>query len=426
MRTRQAFSLVLLLSLGVGLHHLLYSLPHRVGDRFSPDRGLLPSPPLEAPSSPVVPDEAQSPPVLPPRELAVISRAPGLTPSFTLEVLNPTLARAVAFWKKVYSTYDSSEVILHDTHDFSIYRVLDFSSLKGEKLPAAAEEKIRESRIRQELARLGDRLSPDKAARLRAQTGLRDKFARALQRSGRYLSHFEAIFAAYGLPVELTRLVFVESLFQEGARSRVGAGGLWQFMPSTARIHGLKVSRTLDERFDPLRACQGAARLLKSSYEELGSWPLAITAYNTGVGHMRRAVRVIGTTDLGRIIELYQSPGFGFASRNFYAEFLAALDVQKNADQYFSQVLREPPLAFDLIQLPVSASFSELAFWANTTVEELRDLNPSYSSSVFEGRYLLSAGTEVRIPPRRGDLFAARFVRYYRQERDLPDKPLSF
>ena len=212
--------------------------------------------------------------------------------------------------------------------------------------------------------------------------------------------------------MELSRIVFVESLFQERALSRVGAAGLWQFMPATARVHRLKVDRFRDERFDPLSACHAAASLLNRNYRELGSWPLAVTAYNAGVGKMRKAVRRVGSREIGTLIENYETAGIGFATRNFFAEFLAAWKVYENAEQYFGKIERESLFEFDLVRLPVGITLTQVAHLANSPLEELQTLNPAYAPGLFRGDYLLSSGTEIRIPPGRRELFASRFIEY--------------
>src|SRR5262245_20063059 len=134
----------------------------------------------------------------------------------------------------------------------------------------------------------------------------------------------ETIFEREGLPVALTRLPLVESCFNVRAYSKVGAAGIWQFMPSTGRYY-LRIDNAVDERRDPVTATVAAATHLKGNYEVLHSWPLAITAYNYCRAGMANAVSTVGSSDIVDIIQHYHGPAFKFASRNFYAEFLAAL-----------------------------------------------------------------------------------------------------
>jgi membrane-bound lytic murein transglycosylase D len=138
----------------------------------------------------------------------------------------------------------------------------------------------------------------------------------------------ERIFGEQGLPVELTRMPLIESSFNLNAYSKVGAAGIWQFMPSTGRRF-LTVSAAVDERRDPIASTRAAARYLREMYADLGSWPLAISGWNHGPDGLARAARELGTSDIGVIVRQYRGRNFGFASRNFYAEFLAALDLDR-------------------------------------------------------------------------------------------------
>ena len=166
--------------------------------------------------------------------------------------------------------------------------------------------------------------------RLRAQFGQRENFCAGLESSAPLLPIMEDVFKKYGMPPLLTRLPFVESSFNVRARSKVGASGIWQFIKSTALLF-IKVDDSVDERNDPILATGAAAQLLRANYESLGSWPLAITAYNHGRKGVMRALRKVGSNDLEEIIEEYHYRAFGFASSNFFSELLAAIEVQRNA-----------------------------------------------------------------------------------------------
>src|SRR5262249_19269151 len=143
----------------------------------------------------------------------------------------------------------------------------------------------------------------------------------------------ERIFTAAGLPPELMILAQVESGFQTRAKSSCGAMGIWQFTRATA-LQYMKVSRYRDDRLNPVRSTQAAARLLRDNYDTLGSWPLAITAYNYGTGGTARAAGIYGG-DYSKMVSRYEGPRFGFAVKNYYAEFLAALQVHQHEDEFF-------------------------------------------------------------------------------------------
>src|SRR4029077_7956824 len=175
------------------------------------------------------------------------------------------------------------------------------------------------------------------------QRGLRERFAEGIRASRRYFPEMERIFRDEGLPAELVRLPLIESCFNLQAYSKVGAAGIWQFMPKTGRLF-MRVDDLVDERRDPISSTHAAARFLGRVHDMLGSWPLAITAYNHGPDGMARAVDEVGTADIGRIVRDYRGRAFGFASRNFYAEFLAALEVEQDHRRYFGDMPLDAPL----------------------------------------------------------------------------------
>src|SRR6185369_11260360 len=133
--------------------------------------------------------------------------------------------------------------------------------------------------------------------------------------------------------------------FNPNAVSKAGAAGLWQLMRDTADRH-LKIAAGTDERFDPLRSTQAAAEHLARAYSVLGSWPLTVASYNHGVPGIARARNIVGSDSLDDIIRGYDGASFGFASQNFYAEFLAAVHVARNADYYFPGLKRSPVVQY--------------------------------------------------------------------------------
>jgi membrane-bound lytic murein transglycosylase D len=177
------------------------------------------------------------------------------------------------------------------------------------------------------------------AQNLRVQEGLRERFREGLVRSKYYRPTMERIFRQFGLPPELVTLAQVESGFQTRAKSSAGACGIWQFTRATGAKY-MKISRYRDDRLNPIRSTEAAAKLLRSNYDLLGDWPLAITAYNYGTGGIARAAEMFGG-DYARMVERYNGPRFGFAVKNYYAEFLAALEVYQHEEQYFPGINSE-------------------------------------------------------------------------------------
>jgi membrane-bound lytic murein transglycosylase D len=162
----------------------------------------------------------------------------------------------------------------------------------------------------------------------------------------------------------------------------------------------MRVDNVVDERMDPFAASDGAARLLRANYNELGSWPLAITAYNHGAGGMKRAIRKLGTDDIGVVVARYESRSFGFASRNFYTEFLAALDVDRNAEHFFGPLHPNEPVVYETVTLDhfLPAEAVERALGVEESV--LREHNRSLRPSVWNGAKYMPKGYQLRVPAR--------------------------
>jgi membrane-bound lytic murein transglycosylase D len=340
----------------------------------------------------------------------------------------PELSGNVRFWIEAFALHDSQQVLIHDElYPGRIFRVLDFSALMASPVSEVEKRRRRDAIVKgglseialllrqmaagrtpetEEAKRVAAYFGPlpgakadllGAAGRLRSQTGLKDHFLGAIQRSGRYLPTFERVFRDRGLPTELTRLPFVESMFQGHARSKVAAGGMWQIMPSTGRLY-MRVGHDVDERFDPFLAAEAAARILAENYQRLRAWPLAITAYNHGQGGIARAVSQLGTRDIGIIATRYQGRLFGFASRNFYAEFLAAALIYENRERYFPGIEPLPQLQFEEFVADRYVSAVELAAAAQLEVTQLADLNPAVHDSIWTGQLFLPAGYRLKVP----------------------------
>src|SRR5881296_976737 len=281
----------------------------------------------------------------------------------------------VRFWRGIFAETSIHQVVLHDAlHLDKVYKVLDFRPEIEDGMNLAEVDRLQRietdlelERIRATLLRLhavgpnaegltaeeraihdlfADDPAPDRflaaadEKRLRGQRGLRERFGDGIRISRRYLPEMERIFRDEGLPVELTRLPLIESCFNLNAYSKVGAAGIWQFMPKTGRRF-MRVDNIVDERRDPISSTRAAAQFLSRVHDMLDSWPLAITGYNHGPDGMARAVDELGTTDIGRIVRDYHGKAFGFASRNFYAEFLAAVDVEQDRERHFGDMSAE-------------------------------------------------------------------------------------
>jgi membrane-bound lytic murein transglycosylase D len=329
------------------------------------------------------------------------------------------LQKNVDFWVSIYTKYDTTQGLIHDAKYIDhVYEVLDLKTSDEHKIKASKKKwaavllSVHHKQAHPETMTpeekkiydlFADVSEPNKflnaahRKRLRFQLGQKDRFLEGLKSSGRYLPAMEDVFKKEGLPVELTRLPFVESGFNVKARSKVGASGIWQFMRSTGRLY-LKVNPSVDERNDPIRAAEAAAKLLKQNFDSLRSWPLAVTAYNHGRMGMMRAVRRVGSDELEDVVDSYHSSTFGFASGNFFTELLAAIEVEKNAGKYFGKVTRDPPMNYYEVQIPDAIDFRQLSRYLKLDSSSVKELNPGLTEAVFEGERLLPAGYELRLP----------------------------
>ena len=208
---------------------------------------------------------------------------------------------------------------------------------------------------------------------------------RSLERAGRWRAHIHAEFEALGVPVEIAALPHVESSYNPDARSHVGASGIWQFTRSTGRRF-MRVDHVVDERNDPFAASRAAAQLLAYNYSLTGNWPMAITAYNHGLGGVRRAMAEYGDDALVDILRNYDGRTFGFASRNFYVAFLAALQVDREAQRYFPGVRPEPAVHYDVAELPAYVAADRLVAATGLSGDELARHNPALQSIVWQGK----------------------------------------
>ncbi len=161
----------------------------------------------------------------------------------------------------------------------------------------------------------------------------------------------------------------------------------------------MKNHPALDQRYDPVASARGAARYLRDAYDNLDDWSLAVTSYNHGIAGMKRAKRHFGT-DFMAIVRHYQHRYFGFASRNFYAEFLAAREIAANPGRFFPEGINfERPLNWDWVVLKQDTLSSELAERYNVAHRRLVAMNPAWTKAAIRDKVALPIGIEVWLPP---------------------------
>jgi len=351
------------------------------------------------------------------------------------------LVPAVEFWRDVFARYDSTQTVIHDDRHLDVvFDVVDVADLQRAGASPAALERAQRDRVRdatrrweQVLRRLGgDRGATASdadmakaralyaaagdtdfraaAARVRGQAGLRDRFQEAIQVSGMFMPGIERILGEHGVPSVVKSLPFVESMFNYQARSKVGASGVWQMMPGTARQY-VQMNSAVDARSDVWLAAEGAARILAENYQRVLSWPLALTGYNHGIAGMERAVRQVGSNDIDAIVQDYQSRTFGFASRNFYAEFVAAATVFADRATFFPGIEPLPPIEFDEFTPGRFVSLLDLASLTGTDAGSLVALNPALNDEVGRGTMLVPSDYPLRVPAGRLADFRQAFAR---------------
>jgi membrane-bound lytic murein transglycosylase D len=326
----------------------------------------------------------------------------------------------ISFWKKIYSEFSTTQGVIHDNQNLGIiYDVIEL-----EDLDLQSNQKINRNRIK--AAKQKYKLILDKLARgetpvgseerrvadlfganakpadfraamrnLRCQVGQKDPFRKGIIRSGAYLQEIKQVFRDSGLPEDLAYLPHVESSFNPQAYSKFGAAGIWQFTRSTGKRY-MTVSYAVDERRDPIISSHAASRLLKANFKKLQNWPMAITAYNHGVSGMLRAQNRKG--DFETIFKDYRSRLFKFASRNFYAEFLAAREVARNYRLYFGELALDKPLKSQKVVLAGYCSLPEIARQLELELHVLRHLNPALRDPVIRGQKYVPRGFSLRLP----------------------------
>ena len=344
------------------------------------------------------------------------------------------IARRVNFWRRVYSLWSKNQDVLHvGAYPEVVLEIHDSSRIAG--LGEKSRDRVmrpwmgvRRHQYQQILWKLSSLkvvneavLSPterrvmhlfdhiqDKskysigASSLRVQRGQREFIAKGLEVAPKYLPYAEAEFKRQGLMPELARIAFIESSFNLQALSKVGASGVSQVMPETGRDY-LVVSGDIDERNDPIKASRAAAKLLAMNYKILGQWPLAITAYNHGVGGIARAMREKGTSDIVTLINHYDGNNFGFASQTFYSGFLGLLATLKNSPKVFPEVKAAEPLVFDLVRVG-GLSVDDVKDKYNLSNALLGSYNPDISrmflrtGGVFPDRYMLKIPARASAP----------------------------
>ncbi|MBC7384644.1 MAG: lytic transglycosylase domain-containing protein [Cryobacterium sp.] len=353
------------------------------------------------------------------------------------------LRDTVSLWLRVYTEFTTEQTVLFDKkHPEVIYEVLDFRDLKRRSRNAMAYELTRERKLKKQMAEYRvafstlikkskkGKVSADDSrlsvlekkillalsrsehqhplrewnTGFRAQTGQRDQVVKGLLSAETFFPKMEEIFEELGIPKELTRIPLVESSFNINAHSKAGAQGVWQFMPASGKEF-MKVDAALgiDERLSPLKSTVAAARLLRRNLIIAGNWPLAITAYNhgyTGIKPLSPAERATALD--GRLFTLCSNKRrtLGYASSNYYAEFLALLHAEAYKDLFYGDTPLPvaPALTFHRVKVPLSGR--DFASRNGIPLQDFRLFNPDVKN--MNAR--LPLGFHVILPGNDGEI----------------------
>jgi membrane-bound lytic murein transglycosylase D len=347
----------------------------------------------------------------------------------------PELKTSVAFWLKVYTRYSTQQVVLFDSnHQDIIYEVINLKKY-AEKSKSQMTYEIVTNRLIQKVIDRYRRAFLSLAANpnpknptweervildrkrhlkhkhsyvellknLKLMRGQRDNMVQGVMAAETFLPKMQTIFKEMNVPSEITSLCLVESSFNLKAYSKVGASGIWQFMPAQGKkyLH-INSGEKIDERLSPLKSTVAAAKLLTWNYNYFKSWPLAIIAYNHGLKNLPK-IRD-GSKKFSRIAHIFEpckaKPELGWASRNYYAEFLAALYAETYRGHFYGELPVRYNRSVAFKKIDHSTTALKIAFQYGVPVQEFKIFN----ADIQDLRRKLPKNFWIAIPGQREDL----------------------
>ncbi len=345
------------------------------------------------------------------------------------------IKRRIDFWIQVFKGWSQKQAIFHDPNvPERVYAVVT----TGHGCSSKVRSKVKKERkqISNALIRVSKKVANNqpitgddrhlgqlfagasaktirRAARsIRCQSGVKESYLGGLQRFHRYSEMVDRELEKNRLPPDIRYLPFVESSYNPAAYSKAGAAGMWQIMPQTARVLGLELNATIDERLDPESATRAAAKYLVNARKTLTKVarsvdpsvsieqinPFVITSYNYGVRGMSRAIKKV-KPDYLSVLEKYKSPSFQVAVKNFYASFLAAKHVAIHSDEYFGDVAKAPKLNTLTLVLKRPTSIDRIKKVFGLSERQLKPLNRALTRYVWNGWRLIPEGYRLKLPP---------------------------
>ena len=236
--------------------------------------------------------------------------------------------------------------------------------------------------------------------------------------SSYYMPIFQETFDRHGLPEELKAMAIIESALNPTAVSRAGAKGMWQFMYNTAKLYGLHIDSFVDERLDPVKSADAAAKYLKDAYKIFGDWNLAIASYNCGAGNVQKAIKRAGSRQFWDIW-----PFLPRETRGYVPAFVGALYALKYHKEHGIEALAVPmPAHTDTFKIRKMVHLKQVSELTGAPLEELQSLNPQYRHNIIPGNdreYIL------RIPYKFTDAFIAHEDSLHRHKDSIYFNPLT-
>ena len=197
-----------------------------------------------------------------------------------------------------------------------------------------------------------------------------------------YMPIFDETFNKHGLPEELKAMAIIESAMNPLAVSRAGAKGMWQFMYATAKMYGLHIDSFVDERLDPVKAADAAARYLQDAYEIFGDWNLAIASYNCGAGNVNKAIRRSG----GKRAFWDIWPYLPRETRGYVPAFVGALYAMTYYKEHgIKPEAVEMPVHVDTFKINKQLHLKQVAELTGAPLDEIKNLNPQYPHEIIPG-----------------------------------------
>jgi membrane-bound lytic murein transglycosylase D len=245
-------------------------------------------------------------------------------------------------------------------------------------------------------------------------SGRKYDFQKRLELSGKYVKQMAGIFSEKGLPKELAYLPLVESGFNPRAYSHSRAAGIWQFMPRTAKKLGLKIDWWIDERRDPQKSTEAAARYLQYLHDRFESWPLALAAYNAGEGRVNSALDKVGTNDFWSIRETQH---IRKETRDYVPSYIAAAAIATHPEHFgFRRIRYRRPPKYDEVIINRPMDFDVIAKLADISVSDIRELNPELRRWCTPPNAL---NYKLKVPEGAGDRFMVNMGKIRGDELDL-------